>query len=311
MFSFLRRQRFRSADWLALAVHADRIDLAQVDGGTQGRTLLRCQTERFSDSPAEALGRVRRQLGRGDFLCSNLLHAGAYQMQLTEAPTVPPAEMRDAVRWKLKDLLDYPVDQATVDVVHVPADGQDNARGHHVFAVSARNADVAARMRLFHDAKLPLHAIDVPEMAQRNVAHLFEQANRGLGVLCMDSDGGLLTVTRDGELFLARRTDIGLAQIEGAAPERREQALDKLVLELQRSLDHFDRQFSYVSLSRLLVTPVPALLQHLQANLDVPVDALELDDVMDLSAVPELGDPVRQREYIHVIGAAMRMELGA
>ena len=42
MFSFLRRQRFRSADWLALAVHADRIDLAQVDGGTQGRTLLRC-----------------------------------------------------------------------------------------------------------------------------------------------------------------------------------------------------------------------------------------------------------------------------
>jgi MSHA biogenesis protein MshI len=118
-------------------------------------------------------------------------------------------------------------------------------------------------------------------------------------------------VTRDGELFLARRTDIGLAQIEGAAPERREQALDKLVLELQRSLDHFDRQFSYVSLSRLLVTPVPALLQHLQANLDVPVDALELDGVMDLSAVPELSDPVRQCEYLHVIGAAMRVEAGA
>jgi len=310
MFSFLRRQRFRSADWLAVAVHADRIDLAQVDGATQGRALLRCQTERFSDNPAEALGRVRRQLGRSGFLCSNLLQAGNYQMQLTEAPTVPPAEMREAVRWKLKDLLDYPVDQATVDVVHVPVDGQDNARGHHLFAVSARNTEVAARMRLFHDAKLPLHAIDVPEMAQRNVAHLFEQANRGLGVLCMDLDGGLLTVTRDGELFLARRTDIGLAQIEGASPEMREQALDKLVLELQRSLDHFDRQFSFVSLSRLLVTPVPALLQHLQANLDVPVDALELDTVMDLSAVPELSDAVHQREYLHVIGAALRGESG-
>jgi len=310
MFSFLRRQRFRSADWLAVAVHADRIDLAQVDGATQGRALLRCQTERFSDNPAEALGRVRRQLGRGGFLCSNLLQAGSYQMQLTDAPPVPPGEMREAVRWKLKDLLDYPVDQATVDVVHVPVDGQDNARAHHLFAVSARNADVAACMRLFHDAKLPLHAIDVPEMAQRNVAHLFEQANRALGVLCMDLDGGLLTVTRDGELFLARRTDIGLAQIEGASPQMREQALDKLVLELQRSLDHFDRQFSFVSLSRLLVTPVPALLQHLQANLDVPVDALELDSVMDLSAVPELSDVARQREYLHVIGAAMRGESG-
>ena len=33
---------------------------------------------------------------------------------------------------------------------------------------------------------------------------------------------------------------------------------DRLVLELQRSLDHFDRQFSYITLSRLLLAPLPA-----------------------------------------------------
>jgi len=306
MLPFLRRQRARSADWIAVAVHNDRIDLAQMEPGTSGRTLLRCQSHPFSDDAAAALGRLRRQLGRERLLCSNLLPAGSYQMQMTEAPAVPAAEMREAVRWKLKDLLDYPVDQATVDVVHVPSSGQDSARAHQVFAVSAPNAGVAACMRLFHDARFPLHAIDVPEMAQRNLSALFEQPGRGLALLSMSADGGLLTVTRDGELFLARRTDIGLRQIEAEAESMREQALDRLVLELQRSFDHFDRQFGYVSVTRLLAAPVPALLAHLRTNLDLPVEPLELGEAMDLSAAPELADARRQRDYLHLIGAAMR-----
>ncbi len=311
MFPSLRRQRVRSAYWIAVSVHPDRIDLAQVEPGTQGRAILRCESHRFSDSPVEALARVRRHLGRSRFLCSYLLHAGGYQMQMTEAPEVPASEMREAVRWKLKDLLDYPPDQATVDVVHVPSSSHDGARAHQVFAVSARNTEIAARMRLFHDAKFPLHAIDVPEMAQRNVATLFEQPGRGLAVLSVSAEGGLLTVTRDGELFLARRSDIGLAQIEAGVETQREQALERLVLELQRTLDHFDRQFGFVPVSRLLVTPVPALVQHLKCNLDLPVEELVLSDAMDLSAVPALADTSHQRECLHIVGAAMRAEAGA
>ncbi|MCW5619966.1 MAG: agglutinin biogenesis protein MshI [Burkholderiales bacterium] len=306
---FLRR-RARQADWLAVAVHDDRIELALVARGTQGCALLQCQSHAYDGSPVEALGRVRRALGPTHWMCSNLLEAGGYQMQLTEAPAVPEAEMREAVRWKLTELIDYPVDQATVDVVHVRGDVRNGARAQYVYAVSARNTEVAARMRLFHDAGFPLHAIDVPEMAQRNVARLFEQPDRGLALLCVNQRSGLLTITRDGELYLARRTDVGLSQLVDASGEVRTQALDRLVLELQRSLDHFERQFGHVVVSRLLVTPVPALLPRLQSNLDVPVEPLKLDDALDLSAVPELADPARQHACVHIIGAAMRGEAG-
>ena len=51
-----------------------------------------------------------------------MLDDADYQMQLVEAPSVPREEMRSAVRWKLKDLLDYPVDAATIDVADVPTD---------------------------------------------------------------------------------------------------------------------------------------------------------------------------------------------
>ncbi len=311
MLSFLRSSRSRPPHWISVAIHANRIDVAQMEPGTQGRSLLRCESHRVAEDAVQVLANVRRQLGRGEYMCSSLLQPRGYQMQMTDAPAVQAAEMREAVRWKLRDLLDYPVDQATLDVLHVPPPGQDQGRIHHVFAVTARNTDVASRMRLFHEARFPLHAIDVPEMAQRNVAALFGQPGRGIAMLSMDTEGGLLTVTRDRDLFLARRTDIALPQLQEGPDESREQAFDRLVLELQRTFDHFDRQFSYVSVSRLLVTPLPALLGHLQANLDLPVEGFDLGEAVDLSAVPALSDPMRKCEYLHLIGAAMREEAQA
>ena len=80
-------------------------------------------------------------------------------------------------------------------------------------------------------------------MGQRNIAALFEEPGRGLAMLAFDERGGLLTFTSGGELYMARQTDIGLSQLTGLAAGARDSVLDRLVLELQRSLDHFDRQF--------------------------------------------------------------------
>ncbi len=81
------------------------------------------------------------------------------------------------------------------------------------------------------------------------------------------------------------------------------------MLELQRSFDHFDRQFSYVTVSRLLLAPLAVdigLDRHLIENLDVPVQALDLAEVLDFPGAPELRDPARQGFRLHIIGAALR-----
>jgi MSHA biogenesis protein MshI len=205
-------------------------------------------------------------------------------------------------------LLDYPVEAGTVDVADIPGDPSGASRAQFVYAVSARNDHIAARMRLFHAVRLPLHAIDVPEMAQRNIARLFEEPNRGLALLAFDERGCMLTFTAAGELYMSRYTDITVGQL--AAPDSREQALERLVLELQRSIDHFDRQFSYITLSRLLVAPVRVdrLQEHLADNLYLPVQVLDLSQVMEVSAVPALRDPLQQSARLHVLGAALRQE---
>jgi MSHA biogenesis protein MshI len=296
-------------EWLAFAIHADRVEVAQIEHRAIGRPSVRvCESFAKKGSDTEVLKRLRGSLRANRYACSALLAPGQYQMQLVEAPNVPAPERKAAVRWKLKDLLDYPVDQATIDVVDVPP-GRSGARAHYVYAVSARNEQIAARMKLFHDARMPLAAIDVPEMAQRNVARLFEEPGRGLAMLVFGEYGGMLTFTCDGELYLARQTDISLSQLTSLSGSTRDQVMERMVLELQRSLDHFDRQFSDVTLSRLLLAPLPPELgvqEYLADNLYVPVQTFDLAEVVDLPGAPELRQPERQPFRLHVLGAALR-----
>ena len=295
-----------SAGWLAFDVRDDRIDVALVDQSAGGRPAVRLCESHAGRGQVEVLKRLRGSLHARRYRCTTLLGPGQYELQVVEAPAVPESEVRQAVRWKLKDLLDYPVENATVDVLQVPP-APGGTRAQFVHAVSARNTQVEAQMRLFHDARVPLAVIDVPEMAQRNVARLFEEPNRGLAVLAFDQLGGMLTVTAGGELYMSRHTDISLGQL--AAPGH-EQVFERLVLEVQRSLDHFDRQFSYLTVARLLVAPGPVagLQQYLADNLYLPVQAMDLSQALDLSAAPGLRDPVQQGERLHLLGAALRQE---
>jgi MSHA biogenesis protein MshI len=88
---------------------------------------------------------------------------------------------------------------------------------------------------------------------------------------------------------------------------------ERIALDVQRSLDNFDRIYSAIPLTRVLVAPIPGVdgfLDYLRDNLTVAVAALELSTVLDLGAVPALLDPVRQMQCLRAIGGALRDEAG-
>jgi MSHA biogenesis protein MshI len=179
-----------------------------------------------------------------------------------------------------------------------------------MFAVAARNALIQSRQDLFAGAKLALTVIDIPEMGQRNISALLETEGRGLAMLSFDEDGGLLTITYTAELYLSRRIDVTPAQLAEPDPDKQHVCFDKIALELQRSLDHFDRQFHFVNVVKLLLAPngAPGLLAYLASNLYMPVEAMELGDVFDLSKVPALQDAAQQQRFFFTLGAALRSE---
>lgn len=295
---------------MALVPARDRIDIAHVVREGRERPEIRAlESFRVEPDMRACLLRLRTAKHLDRYACTTLLAPGHYHLAQLETPPVPAPERADALRWRFKDMVDFPVEDASIGVLDIPLEGAGSSRQPMVYAVAASASTVGAVMHDYAVAKLPLEAIDIPELAQRNVAALFETENRGLAFLHLDESGGLLTITYRGELYAVRKIEISAAQLADADPDRRAQLLERVMLELQRTLDNFDRQYSFISVAGLLVASCPEvseLQSYLAENLYVPVQRMDLATVCDFPAVPELRDVARQAQCLPVIGAALR-----
>lgn len=248
----------------------------------------------------DALGTLHK---RGPL--SLVLNPADYKLRVLDAPNVPPEELKAAVRWQINDMLDFHADDGTVDLLQVPHP-EHLSHARQLFAVAAKNSLLAEETALASKAGLSLGIIDIIETAQRNLATRLETPGRALAVFSFIESGGLLTVTLDGELCLVRSLGVNQAQLEG---EDMAGAIERLTLEFQRTLDHFDRQFGGIPVDRLLLVPMDAvdsLREGLAANLALPVEVLDLSSVLNISAIPDMR--ALPPACYHAIGAAMRME---
>ena len=307
--SNLFKRAQRHAGLVAAVINGSGVNFVRVSrSGTMPKVEM-CVYFPQTGITSPALEKLRKDARIGNYQFTTLLGPNEYQLLLVDAPNVPVAELKTAIRWRIKDTLTYHVDDATVDVLQIPSKS-GSERPQSLYAVAASNDTIHKRISLFENAHIELEVIDIPEMAQRNIAELFEESGRGLALLAFDDAGGLLTLTFEGELYLARRLEVTSGQLEDASEGLRQQAIDRIELEVQRSLDYFDRQFNHIPVSRLLVAAPKqsSLVKLLGNNLDVPVERLDITQVMDISAVPDLADSDNVAYALPALGAALRHE---
>jgi MSHA biogenesis protein MshI len=309
LFSLFKRGS-REAGWTAVTLGSKGVYVAQAKYVGVRPQVSRCTFYAANEVNSSVLEKIRKEAQLENVRFTTLLAANEYQMMVVEAPNVPVDELKTAIRWKIKDSLNYHVDDATIDVLQIPIGKYGSERPQSLYAVAASNETIRKRISLFEKAKIDLSVIDIAEAAQRNVAALFETEGRGLALLSFNDEGGLLTITSDGELFLARRIDISVGQLSDADETLRRQYQDRVELEVQRSLDYFDRQFHHLSISRMLVSAPSelGLVELLGNNLGLPVEALDLAQGMDIVGVPELADSEYASYALFALGAALRLE---
>lgn len=306
MLPLLKRRR--RDGWMAILPQSDSVTLAHVRRRPEGRPEVALLDRYALDGGLpEALARLRKARQLGDYACTTLLAADACTVTQLDAPQVPREERREALRWTLKEMLAYPVESAALDVLDIPSGGAGRPPG--VLVVSAPEAAVREHLAPFVAAKVELEAIDIPEMALRNVAALFEDENRALAFFRIDETGMTLLLTYGGELVAARRGEASTRQLTQCEGDQCQRLRERLVLDLQRSLDNFDRQYGQFPVSKVLFScspPLPDLADELRENVYVPLVELDLAQVIDFGAAPELADPLRQAQYLPALGAALR-----
>jgi len=303
----------REPGWLAVSLQPGELSYVHGQYAPGGESVVERSGTHVLDGEFTGLDRLAKELGFDRYQCATLLGPGDYKLLLVEAPNVPRTELKTAIRWRIKDMLEYHVDDATVDVLEVPRNPAGGERGHSMYAIAARNEIIRSCIDRFESARIPLSVIDIQETAQRNVAALFERDERGLAMLHLGNDQGLFTINFRGELVFARRIDVSMPALIAASGAMREEQFQRVLLELQRTFDHFDRQYTYVPVAKLMLAPDPeetGLLEYLAANLDVPVERVRLAGAISFGARAEL-EPREEWQLFHLIGASLRYEAKA
>ncbi len=300
----------RQPGWLAILPQGGSVTLAHVvraPGSRPEVKLLDSFAQENGERDALQRLRVARQLK--SYNCTTLMRDGEYSISQLDSPTVPREERKEALRWAIKEMVSYPVDSACIDVLDIPSTGLAPGRSAGVLVVSAAEQAVRTRVSVFEEAKIVLEAVDIPELAQRNIAALLEDENRGLAFLRIDEAGMMLTLSFHGELIAVRRGETNTLQLNGSDADQCARVRERLVLEFQRSLDNFDRQYSHIPISKVVLScypPVDKLIDDLRESTYVLVAELDLSAVMSFPSVPELKSPQCQAKNLLAIGAALR-----
>lgn len=254
-------------------------------------------------APAEHLQQLARQLKLAGGSVTTLLSIGDYQLMMVEAPEVPPSELKAAVRWRIRDLIDFHIDDAVLDVFDAPPSG---ARGvqESLYVVVSRTSTVKSLIEPFEAAGIELGIIDIPELAMRNIAARLDADSNGVALLFFEAERALVTLTRDATLYLARSMDFGYRHLQ-ESPE----LIDRLALELQRSMDYYDRHFQQAPISAVALCPLPVDLPGLASRLGeqtgLPVHSLAIGDIVDIG---DRVETAQLAECVLAIGAALRSE---
>lgn len=204
---------------------------------------------------------------------SLVLRASEYRLFFLDAPNVPDEERCAAASFLVKDLIDYPMDQAAIDVFEVPNRAGNPAKVYVVAMKLERTIELADYLK---GLGLNLQMISISELAINALASRAPEAEHGVAFLYKDSMNLHIMITKGGVLRIIR--DVGpVSRIQSM------NEIERLVLEIQRSLDFYQSQLGHSAPLKLFVTPRIGehadAINHLSQSLTLSVESFCIENI--------------------------------
>ncbi|GGI68736.1 MSHA biogenesis protein MshI1 [Shewanella hanedai] len=203
------------------------------------------------------------------------LSSSYYQLIVVDKPNVEPEEMGQALLWSIKDMISQPVTDVHIDYFEPP---QQNTAKVNVVIVDRKKT--VAMVLAAKDHEMQVNGINIEEMAVTNL--FLEEPQAKLIISHLSGQEMLLTVVKQGELYMQRRVR-GFNQIDAVSAEELSFGMaDNLSLELQRSMDYFEsqlRQAPVSSIELLINGQTEKLAELVGVNFNQEVNAIAVASV--------------------------------
>jgi MSHA biogenesis protein MshI len=305
VLSWLRKKNAASRH-LGVDFYDDGFALAVIDNRGQRPcvTAARWYPLAAGSNRADVLAVAIREMGARGLRAVAVLPAASYSLVQLEKPSLPEDEIAEAMRWRIRDLVDFPVEQAVVDLIHPPPSHRPGAPPL-MYVVVAKSADVADVAAGLEAAGVKVAAIDIVEMAIRNLSLYLDNPPRPRAYLHLQPGQTVIEIADGAQIYLSRRVQQDYTA--GADRALLGAQMENLALEVQRSLDYFESQYALGPADRLSVMICDrelfdAFSDVARGFLTVPVErfdfgAIDVDEGVDLAGLDR---------GVTVLGAAMR-----
>ena len=297
---------YSASDERIVAAYAPTNAPANTLAGAQPRPRVHVAPVFDAADPAAAALQWQRQVCR-DAQAAVLLNSVHYRIVPVDNPAVPANERRAAVRWQLKDLIDIAPEDACLDCLAVPGPTL-GAESRQLFAVATEAQRVREWMQRFRTQHLTLGAIDIPEMAMRNLSVL-AGGDTAHAFVHLGLKSTRLVLVWQRELCSFRQFDVSAFKLDAADADTRTMLLERLALEIQRSTDSFSRMFHGADLRTVWVSAVRdahEISSQLAQLLPQQVKAFAVEEHVDLVSKDPVVDAGRGLDFTFAIGAALR-----
>lgn len=223
-------------------------------GLSDAKTVRFCQNNFFSEpSPQLMASSLATHVQRYDLYgapCYMILSPSLYQLHLMDTPQVPEDEIAKALRWQLKGLIDYPLNDVAVDAFLVPPHGV-GMRRKKVFAAITLQSALLNKIAFIEQSLLKVAGVSIAEMSlNKLLSHVHLINDNPYVVVSFDEHLCQLHLFCEHNLYLSRTLVINETIIYPNSPARND-----ILLEIQRSIDYCLTELKLPEPKHIVFTP--------------------------------------------------------
>lgn len=266
-------------------------------------TIELCESHSYDkkDSLFPMLSAIVKDNQLKNLACSLMLQPEDYQLLLTDALPVTATEFQAAIRWKIKDLIRFPMDDVVIDSFSMP---KMKTSTNKIMVVAAQASKLKMLCEQIRDCGLEVKSIDIPELGLRNITILFEKEDNTIGLIYVEEKSIQLMIESQQQIYVSRQLKFSLNNEDTGTLMA---GTERLAAEIQRSLDFYQSLWDQAIPSRFIFASTKLIgsevIELLSQKIKIPVERINIGDSLVLK--PDLNVDL-QGKYLPVIGGALR-----
>lgn len=242
--------------------------------------------------------------------CCFVLNPDESQFFQVEKPEVDDAELLQALRWHIKDLIDFDIDEVVLDYINLPSST------NHIQVVATRKSIIQGRVDLLRDSNCKIASIDIASHAGRNLIATAKNitSDASVGFLNLWENHAKISLLKDGFLYISRNTSIGTDSLSYVVADNTDShaVIDSLAIELQRTFDYYESYSRQAPVSKLAIITntraVELVDQLIEQRLGIECEVISTEDFANMNIELTMNSADMTDSCLMAVGGALRTE---